>query len=91
MRVGALGLLAIAGIVRGQVPDPQHYVEIKIPRGVDSATVFIRYVLDGGFGGWVDPRAEVSAYFIATTRNGRASSRLKALIYHQDVRFRHRI
>jgi hypothetical protein len=49
MRVGALGLLAIAGIVRGQVPDPQHYVEIKIPRGVDSATVFIRYVLDGWF------------------------------------------
>jgi len=61
-----------------------HYVEIKLPRGVDSAKVFIRYLLNGGtspIGGWVDPRPDVSSYFIATTQNGAAASHLKALVY----------
>jgi hypothetical protein len=69
-------------IAYGQ-PSP-HYVGIKVPRGVDSAKVFIRYLLDGGgspIGGWVDPRPDVSAYFIATTQNGVAASRLRALVY----------
>lgn len=80
---GFVGML-IAPVLAclGQVPPAApHYIEIRIPRGVDSASVFIRYVLDRDFGGWVQPRAEVSSYFIGTTRNGRASVRLKALLY----------
>lgn len=85
MRRAALPLLMIARMVCGQVPAaPPHYVEIKIPRGVDSARVFIRYRLDddpGTIGGWVDPQADVSSYFVATTQNGKAASRLRALVY----------
>ena len=82
MRGAAFWLLAIAGIVCGAQPaNLPHYVEIKIPRGVDSATVFIRYLLDGDFGGWVDRRPSVSSYFVATTVNQKAASRLRALVY----------
>ena len=69
-------LLMTAGFTFGQ-----HYVEIKIPDGVDSNAVFIRYVLDRDFGGWVDPHSDISSYFISTTRNGRTAERLKALVY----------
>lgn len=62
-------------------PIPAHYVDIRIPRGVDSAGVFIRYVLDHDFGAWVTPRPDVSSYFIATTHDGRAAAHIKALLY----------
>lgn len=47
----------LAAIAFGQ--SSPHYVEIQLPRGIDSAKVFIRYLLDGGaspIGGWVDLR-----------------------------------
>lgn len=77
MRYAVLSLAAMA-IVRAQAP---HYVEFKVPHNVDSAKIFIRYVLDSGFGGWVDPKAGVSSYFLETAQNGKAARRLRALIY----------
>jgi hypothetical protein len=81
MRSVALWLAGMLACLGQAVSDAPHYVEVKIPRGVDSANLFIRYVLDHDFGGWVQPRAEVSSYFIGTTRNGHAATRLKALLY----------
>jgi len=75
MRRAAL-LLMTAGLICGQ-----RYVEIKIPDGVDSNAVCIRYVLDRDFGGWVDPHSDISSYFISTVRNSRTAERLKALVY----------
>ena len=62
-------------------PSAAHYVEIKVPRGVDSSSVFIRYVLDQDFGAWVTSRPDVSSYFIATTHDGHAATRIRALLY----------
>ena len=79
-------LVVAAGVCSGQVPQPQasstHYVEIKLPRGVISESVFIRYLLAGeDFGAWVRPRLGVSSYIISTTHEGHPATRIKALLY----------
>ena len=57
------------------------YVEIKLPVGVRSETILVRYALDNDFGGWVDPRPDLSSYFVNTARQGVAAARFRALIY----------
>ena len=60
---------------------PTGDVEIKLPPGMLSETVFIRYRLAGeDLGGWVQPRRGVSSYTIRTAREG-TSARLRALVY----------
>ena len=55
-------------------------VEVRVPTGVRSEAMFIRYILDDDFGGWVEPRPGVSAYFL-TIRPGAPSPRFRALLY----------
>ena len=79
-------LLLVAGICSGQSPQPaarpSHYIEIKLPRWVNSESVFVRYQLVGEvYVGWVQPHAGVSSYFISTTYEGRPVTRIKALLY----------
>lgn len=92
MRRPAAGLfrpLVLAACVSsGQSPQPatgpSHYIEIKLPRWVNSESVFVRYQLVGqGYGGWVQPHPGVSSYFISTTYEGRSVVRIKALLYTQ--------
>jgi hypothetical protein len=83
---GFFGTMMLAGVCSGQVQhrpaNPSRYVEIKLPSGVISESVFIRYLLAGeDFGGWVQPRPGVSSYFIGTTHEGRPAARIKALLY----------
>src|SRR5271155_5275642 len=56
------------------------YVEIKVPVGVRSETMFIRYVVNDDFGGWVRAHPDVSSYFI-TIRQGGPATRFRALLY----------
>jgi hypothetical protein len=60
---------------------PAAYVEIKLPVGVRSETIFVRYAFDNDFGGWVERRPDVSSYFITTARQGAAALRFRALVY----------
>jgi len=61
---------------------PSHYIAIDIPSGVSSERVFIRYILAGEeLGGWVQPRAGVSAYLISTARGDSAVAGIKAVLY----------
>jgi hypothetical protein len=61
--------------------NPAAYVAITLPVGVRSETLFVRYVLDNDFGGWLEPHPGVSSYFISTKRRGTPASRFKALVY----------
>jgi hypothetical protein len=90
MRCPAAGffraLVLVAGVCSGQIPQPaagpSHYIEIKLPRWVNSESVFVRYQLAGEqFGGWVQQHPGVSSYFISTTHEGRPVTRIKALLY----------
>jgi hypothetical protein len=90
MRRSAAGffvtLVLVAGVCSSQNPHPgagpSYYLEIKLPRGLISETVFIRYQLAGEkLGGWVQPHSGVSSYFISTTHEGRQADRIKALLY----------
>ena len=54
---------------------------ITLPHGIDSESIFIRYVLDDQFGGWVQPRSETSAYLINTNQQGHSAARIKAVLY----------
>jgi hypothetical protein len=92
MRYRAAGflrpLVLAAGVCSGQSPQPatppSHYIEIKLPRWVNSESVFVRYQLVGeNYGGWVQPHPGVSSYFISTTHEGRPVIRIKALLYAQ--------
>ena len=79
-------LVFLAGVCSGQIPQstgrPPRYIEIKLPDGVISESVFIRYILSGEeLGGWVQPHTGVSSYFISTTHAGRPAARIKALLY----------
>ena len=83
---GFLRTLVLVASCAGQSPQPgaspSHYVEIKLPPGVISESVFIRYLLAGEeFGGWVQPHPGVSTYVISTTHEGRPTTRIKALLY----------
>src|SRR5271165_6507737 len=57
------------------------YVAITLPVGVRSETLFVRYVLDDDFGGWLEPHPGVSTYFISTKRHGAPANRFRALVY----------
>jgi hypothetical protein len=79
-------IILVGGVCSGQIrqpsANPAKNVEIKLPRGVDSERVFIRYLLAGeDFGSWVQPRPGVSSYFISTTREGHQTTRIKAVLY----------
>jgi hypothetical protein len=81
-----LTLVLVAGVCSGQVlqrlASPSHYIEIKLPGGMISESVWVRYLLDGDdFGGWVRPHPGVSSYFISTTHKGRPATRIKAVLY----------
>lgn len=56
------------------------YVEVRLPRGVRSETMFVRYVMADDFGGWVQPHPGISSFFI-TIRRGAPTSRFSALLY----------
>jgi hypothetical protein len=77
----AAGLCSVQNAQRVLAPSP--YVEVKLPRAVNSESVFVRYVLTGeDFGGWVQPQPGVSSFFIrTTTHEGRPATRIKALLY----------
>jgi hypothetical protein len=73
--------MGIAGSAAFSQP-PSHYIEIHVPRAVNSESVFIRYILAGEeLGGWVQPRAGVSSYLIATTHDGQLATRIKGVLY----------
>lgn len=79
-------LVMAAGVASSQAPQPpqdlSHSLEIRLPSGVSSDRVFIRYALTGDkLGGWVQPRSGTSSYFIDTTSGGRSAAWIKALIY----------
>jgi len=58
------------------------YLEIELSPGIVPEKVFIRYRLDDDdLGGWVQPRPGVSSYLISTMREGRAATRIRALLY----------
>jgi hypothetical protein len=61
---------------------PSRYVEIKLPDGVPSESIFIRYVLDADdFGDWVQQRPSVSSYLIEMNRAGHQATRIRAILY----------
>src|SRR5580692_2246295 len=61
---------------------PTRSLEISLPAGVKSETVYIRYVLAGvSFGGLAQTGPGVSSYFISTMAGERAATGIKALIY----------
>ena len=61
---------------------PQTYLEIRLPNGVQSESVLIRYVVAGDdFGGWVKPQLGLPAYRISAIRNGAVASGIKAIVY----------
>jgi hypothetical protein len=61
---------------------PTRSIEVRLPAGVNSETVYIRYVLAGGsFGGLVQARPGVASYFISTMAGERAATGIKALLY----------
>lgn len=79
-------LILALGTCGGWVAYPQdrpiRSIEVSLPAGVNSETVYIRYVLAGGsFGGLVQTRPGVSSYFISTMAGERAATGIKALIY----------
>jgi hypothetical protein len=72
----------IAGFFLLAAASPTHSLEIKLPPGMLSENVFIRYVLAGDeLGGWVRPHPNVSSYFISTSHDGRPATGIKALLY----------
>jgi hypothetical protein len=77
MRSAAAGLF-LAAVCCAQT----RYLEIQLAPGITPENVFIRYRLDNDdLGGWVQPRPDVSSYLISTMREGRAATRIKALLY----------
>jgi hypothetical protein len=75
--------LGICGVWIAYPQDhPARSIEISLPAGVNSETVYIRYVLAGGsFGGLVQARPGVSSYFVSTMAGERAATGIKALLY----------
>jgi hypothetical protein len=74
-------LALTAGVCSGQVP-PSHYIEIGIPPGVASESVFIRYVLAGEkLGGWTQPRSGLSSYIVSTMVGALPATGIKAIVY----------
>ena len=71
---------ALATLCQAQAP--QTYLEIRLPSGVQSERVLIRYVVAGDdLGGWVKPQPGLPAYRISAIRNGMVASGIKAIVY----------
>jgi hypothetical protein len=85
--VTLLVMLAGSGLCTAQSCSAQstdRYVEIRIPDGVRSEDAVIRYALTGDdLGRWVNARAGVGSYLIAT---GRAAT-MKAVLYAPGCAF----
>jgi hypothetical protein len=80
MLILTLGICG-GGIIHSQ-DRPTRSIEISLPSGVKSETVYIRYVLAGGsFGGLAEARPGVSSYFISTMAGERRATGIKALLY----------
>jgi hypothetical protein len=78
-RFAGFALAAISGLCANP---PAHFVTIQLPPGVSSQRFFGRYVLAGqDFGGWIEPRADVTSYAIDTTYRGHAASGIRAILY----------
>jgi hypothetical protein len=61
---------------------PSRYVEIKLPDGLPSESIFVRYVLNADeLGDWVQPHTGVTSYLIDTTRAGRPATRMRTILY----------
>ena len=75
--------LGICGVWLAYPQDrPARSIEISLPAGVNSETVYIRYILAGGsFGGLVQVRPGVSSYAVSTMAGERAATGIKALLY----------
>jgi len=79
---GTLIVLTICSAQAQPLTTPSRYLEIKLPDGVRSEGVFIRYVLDADdFGDWVQPRTGVPSYLIDTNRAGNPATRIRAILY----------
>jgi hypothetical protein len=79
-------LILVAAICLSQPPTSpaptSSYIEIRLPPGFDSGHFFVRYLLAGDdFGGWIQPRPNVSSYAISTTHEGHPAARIRALLY----------
>jgi hypothetical protein len=79
-------LILVAGVCLSQTPPipapTSSYIDIRLPPGFDSGHFFVRYLLAGDdFGGWIQPRPNVSSYAISTTHEGRPANRIRALLY----------
>jgi hypothetical protein len=82
MRLG-LAVVAFAALASlGAAQNSQTYLEIRLPSGVQSESVLIRYVVSGDdFGGWVKPQPGLPAYRISAIRNDALASGIKAIVY----------
>jgi hypothetical protein len=80
MRAGFSGSLLTLFLVTPFCSAQPAYVEVRLPRGVRSETMFVRYVVNDDFGGWVQPRPSISSYFI-TIHQGASATRFKAILY----------
>jgi hypothetical protein len=81
-----LGTVVLLGVCSAQIQppptSPSHYFEIKLPDGVASESILVRYVLDSDdFGDWVQSHSGVSSYLIDTTRAGHPATRMRAVLY----------
>ncbi len=82
MRLGqpVIAMILFAGVCASQAP--QTYLEVRLPAGIKSEDVLIRYAVAGDdLGGWVKPQAGLPAYRISAIRNGAVASGIKAIIY----------
>ena len=93
----AAKMVSLSLALAGQSAFAAHSVEIQLPAGIASETVFIRYAMTGEtLGGWVEPRAGVSSYVISTALASVISTALaspsvkgiKAVIYTPGCAFR---
>jgi hypothetical protein len=80
------GTLIVLSICSAQIQpplaSPSRYVEIKMPDGLPSESIFVRYVLDADdLSDWVQPRTGVSSYLIDTNRAGRPATQMRAILY----------
>jgi len=81
----ALALMMFATTMsRAQQRSADGPVVISFPRGFDTRTCQLKYFLMGsfgGYGGFVQPKSQVSQYEIETVHDGIAVEKLKAFLY----------
>jgi hypothetical protein len=73
-----------------QSPANSATVTISLPANIPSETVQIRYFLIGsfgGYGGYMEPKQELSAYEIEASKDGEPASSIKIIVYAAGCRF----